>query len=466
MRIRFDRGTLVIDRVEAGLAPGILDGATWDPELAAWRMPAEQLSGLRVRLAAAGVRATDDLRPPPLEAAWSLPPLRWYQQTALDAWRAAGHRGVLALPTGSGKTVAALAAMAELATPALVLVPTRVLLEQWATAIEKCGPRPVGRIGDGEHRTGPITVSTYASAVIWAPRIGDRFGLVVVDEAHHVGAWCPPEVLEMLTAPARLGLTATPPSGTSALALERHVGNVVYTITVAELAGDALAPYDVVTIPLGLTPPERATYRTHRARFAQSYGELQRRMPGASWNDFTTIASRTPAGREALAAWRASRTVLAYPTAKRAALRDLLARHRDDRILVFTADNATAYAIARELLVVPITGDIQRAERTLMLDRFRSGDAPVLVSSQVLDEGLDVPEADVAIIVGGSGSERRHIQRVGRVLRPRPGKRARIYELAVESSVEAGQVIRRRRGLSPDAQADAISAPRVAEVAS
>ena len=100
---------------------------------------------------------------------------------------------------------------------------------------------------------------------------------------------------------------------------------------------------------------------------------------------------------------------------------------------MFTADNATAYAIARELLVVPITADIKRAERERMLARFRAGDAPVLVSSQVLDEGLDVPEADVAIIVGGSGSERRHVQRVGRVLRPRPGKRAAIYELAVEA---------------------------------
>jgi superfamily II DNA or RNA helicase len=377
--------------------------------------------------------------------------VRWYQQAALEAWRTAGHRGVLALPTGSGKTIAAIAAIAELATPALVLVPTRVLLEQWATSIEACGARPVGRIGDGQQRTAPITVSTYASAVVWAPRIGDRFGLVVVDEAHHVGAWCPPEILEMLTAPARLGLTATPPAGSAALALERHVGDVVYTITVAELAGDALAPYDVVTIPLGLTPPERTTYRAHRARFAQTYGELQRRMPGASWNDFTTIASRSTAGREALAAWRASRAVLAYPAAKRTALRDLLARHRDDRILVFTADNATAYAIARELLVVPITGDIRRTERALMLERFRAGEAPVLVSSQVLDEGLDVPEAEVAIIVGGTGSERRHIQRIGRVLRPRPGKRARIYELAVASTVEADQVIRRRRGLSPEA---------------
>ena len=440
----------MLDRVEPGLAPGILDGATWDSELAAWRMPAEQLSGLRVRLTDASVRASDEIRTPPLEAAWRLPPLRWYQQAALTAWHAAGARGVLALPTGSGKTVAALAAIAELSVATLVLVPTRVLLDQWATAIEAAGPHPVGRLGDGDHRVAPITVSTYASAITWAPRIGDQFGLVVIDEAHHVGAWCPSEVLEMLCAPARLGLTATPPIGATALELDRHVGPVVYSITIDQLAGDALAPFDVITVPVDLTPAERATYRTHRGRFAASYGELQRRRPGASWQEFVETAQRTASGREALAAWRASRTVLAYPAGKRTALRELLARHRDDRILVFTADNATAYAIARELLVVPITKDIRRAERATVLERFRAGDAPVLVSSQVLDEGLDVPEAEVAIIVGGSGSERRHIQRVGRVLRPRAGKHARIYELVVEATAEVGTIVRRRRGLSGD----------------
>ena len=158
MRIRFDRGTLVLDRVEPGLAPGILDGASWDSELAAWRMPAEQLSGLRVRLSAAGVRATDDIRPPRLETTWTLPPLRWYQRDAVAAWRGAGDRGVLALPTGSGKTIAAIAAMAELSVATLVLVPTRVLLDQWARTIEGHAAHPVGRLGDGVHKVAPSRI--------------------------------------------------------------------------------------------------------------------------------------------------------------------------------------------------------------------------------------------------------------------------------------------------------------------
>jgi superfamily II DNA or RNA helicase len=93
---------------------------------------------------------------------------------------------------------------------------------------------------------------------------------------------------------------------------------------------------------------------------------------------------------------------------------------------------------------MPITCDIGRSERARMLERFRAGDSSVLVSAQVLDEGFDVPDAEVAILVGGTASARRQVQRVGRVLRPRPGKHARVYELVVESSSEVRQVAARR----------------------
>jgi superfamily II DNA or RNA helicase len=453
MRIRFDRGTLVVDGVARDDSPSEIGNRTWDEELAAWRVPAESLSGLRGRLSDANVQFSDEVRIPKIESAWSVPPLRWYQHAAIDAWRAAGDRGVLALPTGSGKTIAAIGAIESLGVATLVIVPTRVLLDQWARALAACWPHPIGRLGDGDHRVAPITVATYASAVGWVPRIGDRFGLVVIDEAHHVGAWCPTEILEMLVAPARLGLTATPPVGPPALALERHVGQVVYGLSIADLVGDSLADFEVSTISITLDETERASYRKHRGQFAAAYAKFQQGSPGSSWKEFVRAAQRTTGGRAALAAWRASRAVLAYPRGKRAALRDLLAHHPSERVLVFTGDNTTAYAIAREFLVMPVTCDIGRGERAAMIERFRNGDAPVLVSSQVLDEGFDVPDAEVAIVVGGTASERRHVQRIGRVLRPRPGKRARVYELAVQSTVEVEHVIRRRRGLASQLEA-------------
>ncbi len=448
MRLRFDRGTVVLEPEHADKDPGQIPGATWDAERLAWRLPAEQLGVLKVRLSDAGVRISDETRTIRLSGDWNLPPLRWYQEVAIKQWEQAGRRGVLVLPTGSGKTVAAIAAIAELAVSTLVLVPTRVLLDQWARALAACWPHPIGRLGDGDHQVTPITVATYASAVAWAPRIGDQFGLVIVDEAHHVGAWCPGEVLEMLTAPARLGLTATPPEVAGTLA--DHVGPVVYSLSVDDLVGDALADYQLVTVPISLTPEERARYREARARFAAAYAGFQRTSPDGSWHGFVQASRRTPAGRLALAAWRTYRALLGYPEGKRHALRGLLAHHAGQPTLVFTGDNATTYAIARELLVMPITHEIGRTERATALAKFRAGDISVLVSSQVLDEGFDVPDAEIAIVVGGTASPRRHVQRIGRVLRPQPGKRARIYELAVEETTEVGYVQRRRAGLGDE----------------
>ncbi|HEU0029794.1 MAG TPA: helicase-related protein [Kofleriaceae bacterium] len=212
-----------------------------------------------------------------------------------------------------------------------------------------------------------------------------------------------------------------------------------------------------MNVPIELTAEERARYRDQRARFAAMYSELARAMPDLGWNDFVRHASTSVDGRQALDAWRGYRALLAFPDGKRAALRELLAKHAGQRTLVFTGDNATAFEIARELLVVPITHEIGRTERALILERFKAGDISVLVSSQVLDEGFDVPDADIAIIVGGSASARRHVQRIGRVLRPRDGKQAIVYELVVEASTETDYMRRRRAGLGTTADAGGVS---------
>lgn len=452
MQIRFDRGTILIDPSRTGVDLQKLPGVAWDPRVRSWRAPAEAYASVVTRL------AVDDIpykaRLPDHEtstAGWSMPDLRWYQRDALAAWGAANRRGVIALPTGAGKTMIAVAAIASCGVSALCLVPTRVLLDQWARVLGR-HLREVGRLGDGERSIAPVTVATYASAITWAPRIGHRFGLVIVDEAHHVGAECPAEVMEMLVGAARLGLTATPPLGDTALALERHVGPVVYTLAIDDLVGDALADFDLVTIPIRLTADERARYGAARKLFASAYSSFLRASPGSDWRAFVSAAMRSEHGRLALAAWRTSKDILAYPEGKRRDLRELLARHTDQRTLVFTQDNRTAYEVARGFLVSPITHEIGRNERARVLERFSAGDINVIVSAQVLDEGLDVPEAEVAIVVGGTASSRRHVQRIGRVLRPAPGKRARVYELTVSDTIEVDHVRRRRSGIHAGAE--------------
>jgi superfamily II DNA or RNA helicase len=170
--------------------------------------------------------------------------------------------------------------------------------------------------------------------------------------------------------------------------------------------------------------------------------------PQGTWQEFVSAASQSAEGRAALNAWRRTRRLLSLTKAKTEAVRSLLSRHRDSRVLVFTADNESAYAIAREHLIMPVTCDISRAERERALAAFRAGELGALVSARVLNEGIDVPDADVAIIVGGTHGEREHIQRVGRLLRPAAGKRAVVYELVTMATNEARQAAERRRGLA------------------
>jgi superfamily II DNA or RNA helicase len=285
------------------------------------------------------------------------------------------------------------------------------------------------------------------------PRLGNEFDLVVVDEVHHFGLGVRDEALEMSVARQRLGLTATLPEDDAALGrIETLVGPVVYRRSVADLAGTWLANFELVVVHLGLEPEERARYDRDNRIFRDVNRRFRAMYPHGTWQEFVSSASQSKEGRNALAAWRRCRRMLGLTAAKREAVGTLLARHRNARVLVFTADNDAAYAIARERLVMPLTCDISRGERERVLDAFRRGELRALVSSRVLNEGIDVPDADVAIVVGGAGGAREHVQRVGRLLRPAPGKQAIVYELVTAATSETRRARERRRGLAaPDA---------------
>ncbi|PYV19161.1 MAG: helicase [Acidobacteria bacterium] len=448
MQLVFDRGTLLLrgNLPDAGSLPGVL----WDPRVRAWRAPAFHHVELVRELARRKVELHDEVRPQlvaPQPAA--CPELRPYQAAAVAAWEVAGRRGMIALPTGSGKTRAAIAAIARTGLRTLCLVPTRVLMAQWVRTLGEAALGPIGEYGDGRRVEQPVTVATFASAFRNVETLGNRFDLVVVDEVHHFGAGAGDEVLEMCTAAARLGLSATLPEDAARRArLDALVGPEVYRASVEELAGRYLASFELVTIWVGLAPSERQAYEAEMSVFRPVCRAFFDATPGASWSDFVAAAGHSDAGRRALAAWRRSHVIVRYTREKRAVCSDLLLRHRDARILVFAADNDTAYEVAREHLVQPITCDIGPKERARALARFSTGELRILVSARVLNEGVDVPAADVAIVVGGSQGSREYVQRVGRVLRPSQGKEAVVYDLVTRGTFEVRRADEHRRALA------------------
>jgi len=448
MDLTYDRGTLVLGRAQGGahgraqgrdLDPASWPGVVWDPRVDAHRAPAWRYAELLERLRRAGVAVVDGV--PTWQDwrvyGWREVVLRPYQAAALYAWQAADRRGLVSLPTGSGKTWVALAAMAQLGVPTLCVVPTRVLMHQWCEVLGQVYDGPVGVWGDGRRRLYPVTVTTFESAYRHMAGWGQRFGLLIVDEAHHFGGSTRDLMLEMSAAPARLGLTATPPEpGPQAQRLDELLGPQVFRARLAELQGKYLAHLHRFTLVLDLTGAERHAYDLEVGAFRAFFLPYRQQHPGGSWADFLHEAARSDDGRRGLAAWRASRRLLAFHQSKAAALQWLLAEHSERRVLIFTPDNRTAYRVAAHHLVMPITCDIGRAERARSLALFREGRLRVLVSSRVLNEGVDVPEADVGIIVGGTSGTREYLQRLGRILRPAPGKRAVLWELITRDTPE------------------------------
>ena len=446
MRLIFDRGTVIVEGTHEEV-PAQLPGARWDSRTQSHRAPAYAYRALRAALRRQGAAFQDEIwRQSADRGAWQAIELRPYQQAALCAWQRS-RRGMIVLPTGSGKTRVACAAMAVCDVPTLCLVPTRALMHQWAAELQTHYRGEVGLLGDGQRQIASVTVSTFESAYRQMAQIGDRFALLVVDEVHHFGTGVRDEALEMCTAPWRLALTATPPDGAARACVEQLMGPCVCELRIADLAGTWLADFDCIVLHVALSERERFVYARCVERFRTAFKRFRVFQPEGTWREFTAFCQRSESGREALAAFRISRQLTHYPAGKRSVLATLLREHRGHRCLVFTADNATAYAVAREHLIMPITCDIARGERAAALAAFRAGELSALVSAQVLNEGLDVPDAEVAIVVGGVRGQREHVQRVGRLLRPAPGKRAVVYELVADQTHETRASAERGRAL-------------------
>lgn len=370
-----------------------------------------------------------------------------YQSEAVEAWWRAGRRGVVVLPTGAGKTFVAQLVMERVGRSALVVTPTIDLLQQWYGVLRAAFDVEIGLVGGGYHEPRALTVTTYDSAYIHMERLGARFGLVVFDECHHLPGPAYALAAEAMIAPFRLGLTATPEREDGGHhQLDRLIGPIVYRRDIQELAGHYLADYDVQTLKVSLSTEERERYLEERQLYREFVENNDIRFGTArGWSNFLRLTSRSEAGRRAFLAYRNQKTIAQASDAKLRLLETLLEQHRGDRVLIFTSDNDTVYRISRRFLIPAITHQTKVKERHATLEAFNTGTLPFLVTSRVLNEGVDVPAANVGIVLSGSGSVREHVQRLGRILRRGEGKRALLYEVIAEDTAEEYVSSRRRR---------------------
>jgi superfamily II DNA or RNA helicase len=446
LTLSFEDGTIRIDGSATDLDLDV-SSVTYDSRSEVHRAPAYRYTDLIATLDERDIDYTDRALSLPTLDLFSTYELRPYQQEALDAWRENGDRGVLELPTGSGKTVIGIETIETLSSPTLVVVPTIDLLDQWRRELREEFYVPVGQLGGGEQRVEHVTVSTYDSAYLRADDIGDRFGLVIFDEVHHLAGEGYRDIARLLAAPARMGLTATfeRPDGGHEVVSEL-VGELVHSLDVDDLAGEHLASYDIKRLSVSLTAEERERYEEAQGTFTDylKQSNLSLRQ-GSDYQKLVMRSGNDPKAREALLAKQHAREIMMNAHAKVDELATILDRHRNDRIIVFAAATEFVYRLAERFLIPAITHHTSTTERSEILDRFREGEFSRVVTANVLDEGVDVPDANVGVVLAGSGSQREFTQRLGRILRPKEdGNRALLYEVITEETTEE-RVARRRR---------------------
>jgi len=460
--LQFDSGTLLLDGADESTQ--VPSAFQWDRRVRRWRAPAYSYRQVVTELVRKHIPHQDQARKYyqfEFRTELTIEP-RPYQRESITKWGQVGRRGVIILPTGAGKSLVAQMAIEQTGRSTLVVVPTIDLMNQWYDLLLSCFQAEVGLIGGGYFEVGAITVTTYASAFRFMERLGNQFGLLIFDECHHLPGSVYRYAAEMAIAPFRLGLTATPEraDGNDRL-LERLIGPIIYRREAQDLAGEYLADYSVVQINVQLSPEERATYERERTIFRRFIGEQGIDLSSLrGWQMFIAASARSEAGRRSMQAYRESKRIALGTDAKLRVLSKLLQRHRTDRVLIFTAENEMVYRISEQFLIPAITHETNIKERRQWLEAFNQGEILALATSKVLNEGINIPAASVAVVLSGSGSSREHIQRLGRILRKQPGKEAILYEVVTSGTAEerisqrrgSGDQFQGRRDEAPDAK--------------
>jgi len=451
--LRFDNGTIII----TGGIPHI-PFATIDPRTNHLRAQALHYQNIIEYLKQSEIEYDDnnvlDLIPSPNinnNNHSRLLTLRDYQQKALDRWVKAGKRGCVVLPTGSGKTVIGVKAIETVNAASLIVVPTIDLMDQWTSVLSKYFTNiKVGNLGGGSDDIQAITVSTYDSAYIRAASLGNKFALIIFDELHHLAAPGYRSIAEQFASPFRLGLTATiEREDEMHKEFPRLVGGIVFEAHSIDLAkAKHLASYEIERRLVDMTPEEYEEYKNNFDIYQTCLLRIGLKMnrPGA-FRRLIMMSGRSGTARQAILARNKAMDIALNSRSKIEELKNILSQNRGIKTIIFTQHNKLVYHISDRFLIPFITYKSSKEERQDALNGFRDGRYNAIVTSKVLDEGVDVPDAQLGIIVSGTGSSREFIQRLGRLLRPKLDSniKAKFIEIVSSGTREMGTSAKRKR---------------------
>ena len=306
----------------------------------------------------------------------------------------------------------------------------------------------VGVFGGGRREVREITVMTYDSAYINLDKYPTYFGLVVADEVHHAVAPNYRKTFDLITAPYRLGLTATPYRSDG---LHKHygeiIGKIVYTLEPRRLQEKGfLAKHVEEKIYIELSREELKEYFELMNRYFSYCEEKipEIRDPKERFKKVLELAAKDPKAREALRARNKARQIALSAEKKIKVVEDLLKSNPEEKVIIFSRYTDIIREVSRRFLIPRILHNTPKDERKEVLRMFKEGKIRILATAMALDEGVDVPDASMAIVISGTGSHREYIQRLGRILRPKK-KVAKLVEIITKRTIEPHLAWRRRK---------------------
>ena len=351
-------------------------------------------------------------------------------------------RGTIVMPTGTGKTLVAIMAMQRLRVPTLIVVPTRPLLEQWREVLSRAGIPYVGVAYAGVRRLAPITITTYAT-LVRHPELLREFQFIIFDEVHHLGARTYRRILNYLGGKYLMGLTSTIKRLDEAHRFILKYMPIAYNMSLAYARRlGYVAQLEVIEVPAQMTDDEWAEYM----RIERELRRVSRRL-GPDRRYWIRVASDPRAPRELRALARKGLSLIQRRKSLLSRVRDKMEKvfqiclnEEGKRIIVFTESIESAERLKAYLRGKGIRAETYHSRKRGTWPAYRMGwlrgDFRVLITVHALEEGIDVPEVGVGIFVASGTTTRQIIQRVGRLVRPAPGKVARLYIVYVPGTVE------------------------------
>ncbi len=386
--------------------------------------------------------------------------LRDYQNDAFEAWKRNGFKGVIVLPTGTGKSYLALKAIAEIKEKTLIVVPTLALVDQWYQLVKKklgLSSEYIGLwIGGKKEADKDIVISTYASAYRDIISLRKGRSLVIFDEVHHLPAESYRIAAEGMFAPYRMGLSATPERADEAhVLLDEIIGPQVFRKMPDDFESDYLSDYEIKTIYVDMKSEERAKYDEKKAIYDNFITSHKIRGFGVSvFQRIIMMSGANKEARDALKARQIMNKISGNSVSKIIKLAELLELHKNQKVIIFSQSTEMVETISFQFLIPCITYETEPQERKDILRKFKDGSYTKIVASSVLDEGIDVPDAAVGIILTGTAQPRQFIQRLGRILRPYYDletdtmKKAMMYEIVCRGTNEVSHAKKRKENIS------------------